>query len=79
MTVYLIFGHTGENSDYITWMVRKVFTNLTKANNFKNKLNSKLKELEAFPDENNCISYELYLHKDNKIKEIMKELDPRLL
>lgn len=77
MKVYLIFGHTGEYADRETWMIKKAFTNKESAISHRDLLNNTLKSLNAYPDENNDISWDTYINKREEIESIMRKLEPK--
>lgn len=77
MKVYLIFGHTGEYADYTSWMIKKAFTNRESAIEHRDLLNNTLKNLNAYPDENNDIPWDIYTDKSKEIYQVMNQLEPK--
>ena len=75
MKVYLIFGHTGHYVDCTTWLVKKCFTKKESAVDFKDKLETKIKELNSL-NEGRGMVWEDYLDKYEEITDTMRELDP---
>lgn len=69
MIIYIVEGNTGEYSDRCNWLV-KAFTCQQKAEEFRDFLSSKLKELEL--DRRDTVNW-----KERKAKgEEMKKHDP---